>query len=224
MRGRAAADRAEPGGYRVRTAARPVDAVPAHRRGGSGQSVSGALAGADARALVHPPRRAFAGTRVLDAAVGDGPAVPALGDRAEQPGGPAPGRAAGLDRAARGHVGGRGGAPGGAGPRQGRSAAVPAGRSRDRPGLRQQAAGSGDRPLRRGTHGPGGPARGRRRRGAAGRTGGAPAGRAPDVAHLVDDVGGDRPAAYPAAGRARGGALDARPLVVHRPPGPRTGR
>lgn len=56
VRGRAPADRAEPGGPGVRPAAGPLHAVPPHRRTGPGGALSGAAPGAAARALAHPLR------------------------------------------------------------------------------------------------------------------------------------------------------------------------
>lgn len=99
------ADRAESGGRRVRAAAGPVHAVPPHRRGRPGHPVSGARPGAAARPLADALRRAGPGARLLAPAGHHRSAEPALGDRAEQPGGPAPGRAAVLDRPMRGSSG-----------------------------------------------------------------------------------------------------------------------
>lgn len=86
-------------------------------------------------------------------------------------------------------------------------------RPRHRPGLRQQAARPGDRPLR---PRPPGAVRGAGRRGGRrapgraepGRAGDPPTGRGAAAAHLGGGVAGPRPAAGAARGAARGGPLD----------------
>ncbi|GAA3120877.1 hypothetical protein GCM10017687_38200 [Streptomyces echinatus] len=97
--------------------------------------------------LAHPLRRAVPGPRLLAAARPDRRAVPALGDRPvrleDQHLGALLAWIAPAGRPDRR----RGRPPGRAGAGPGRAVAVPAGRSRDRPGVRQQAAVPGDRAL-----------------------------------------------------------------------------
>lgn len=225
MRGRGADRRPEPRGHRVRPAAGPLHALPAHRRGRPGHAVSGARPGPAPRALADALRRAGPGPRLLAPARLHRSPQPALGDRPVESGGPAPGGPARLDRPAGRRVRCRGGAPRGAGPGRGGAAAVPAGRPGHRPRFRQPAAGPGDREVRPGARlagGRRGRARGRcpaRRtvRGRAGDQGVAGRGAAADLGRGVAGPG-------PAAGAARGGQdrgpLDPGPLVVHRPPRP----
>lgn len=77
-------------------AARPLDPVPPHRRGRGPGPVPGPGPGAAARPLADPPGRALGRARVQPAAADDRAARAALGHRPEPPGGPAPGRPAGL--------------------------------------------------------------------------------------------------------------------------------
>ncbi len=228
MRGRGAADRAEPGRYRLRTAAWPVDALPAHGGGGPGDTAPRAAEGAAARPVADPLRRAGPGPRLLPPPRHDRPAGPALGDRAVHAGGPAPGGAAGLDRPGGRRRGAdrRTGRPAGrTGTRRRRPAAVPARGPGHRPGLRQQAARARDRALRPRPH------RARRRGGRPGgrrtarrahrrRAGDPHPGREPYAAHLGHGVAGPGPAAGAARRGACRGPLDPRPLVVHVPPRP----
>jgi hypothetical protein len=105
VRGRPAVDRAEPRGHRLRTAARPLHALPPHRRAGPGDTAPGAPARAAARPVADALRGAGPRARFLAPPRAHRRAVPALGDRAVQPGGPAPRGAARLDRPAGGESG-----------------------------------------------------------------------------------------------------------------------
>ena len=128
-----------PAGVDLPAAARPLHPVPA-----AGRRLPGAPGGAAARPLADLLRRAGRAPRLVGAAGDDRGADPALGDRAERGGGPAPAGAARLDRPA-GRADRRGGGRPGRGPD-----GLPAGRPGHRPGLRQPAAGPGHRRVRRG--------------------------------------------------------------------------
>lgn len=125
LRRRPAADRAQLGGRGVRTAAGPLHALSPHGGGGPGHALPGTGPRAAARAVADALRGAGPHPRLVAAARDDRPADQALGDRPEQPGGPAPGRAAGLDRPAGRHDRPVGRPPGGVRARGGRAAALP---------------------------------------------------------------------------------------------------